>query len=44
MNKPVTLNEWGDILLEASREIAPEKRGTFEELMTLLAVPMGELE
>lgn len=44
MNKPVTINEWGAMLLEASREIAPEKRATFEELMALLAVPVGELE
>jgi len=40
----LTLDEWGEMLLEASRKIPPEKRATFEQLMALLRTPVGELK
>jgi hypothetical protein len=38
----VTIDEWGAALVEAAKKL--ERRITFEELMTLLRKPVGELE
>ena len=42
MNEGWTLDEWGAALVEAAKKL--ERRITFEELMTLLRKPVGELE
>lgn len=39
--KPITLNEWGNLLVEASKTMSREKRATFEELLALLQKSVG---
>jgi hypothetical protein len=39
--KLITLNEWGNLLVEASKTISKEKRASFAELMASLQKPVG---
>jgi hypothetical protein len=41
--EPLSLNQIGDKLVLAAKQVPPHQRASFSELMSLLRVPVGEL-
>jgi hypothetical protein len=41
--QPMTLDQWGRVLVAESKTVPKEKRGSFEDLMRLARTSVGEL-